>query len=418
MKAVGILYGPDLLLVGAFIYLAFHGRIRIATPVGKRVLLLGSLWLASQCATDIVRHTAFADYARGWSNIGMTVVNFAVLWTVLYGRPWRLELFGWGLVVGDLLSVSINAGGFVSGYPWKFGFSYPVTLGVFLLVSHEKLRSRWPITMVAMIGIINIVLGSRNLGGVCVAAAVYLLVTRFLRRKGTTGSRLKAGAIVALAASILVGAAGILWAYQYAANSGILGEEARQKYEEQSSGKYGVLLGGRTELLASLPAVYDSPILGHGSWAKDWTYLALERRALFVLGYKGAWDVSREELLEGLIPAHSYLLQAWVYGGVVGAIFWGWLYVLTARALMRVYPPTVVLLPVAAFMAFSLLWDILFSPYGATARFVVPYYIVMLATCMDMAPQKAAQVATAVVKKRTVMAKRRVHAALAPRPQQ
>ncbi len=31
---------------------------------------------------------------------------------------------------------------------------------------------------------------------------------------------------------------------------------------------------------------------------------------------------------------------------------------------MRVYPATVVLLPVAAFMAFSLFWDILFSPYG------------------------------------------------------
>jgi len=212
---------------------------------------------------------------------------------------------------------------------------------------------------------------------------------------------------VALVAAIIVSGAGVLWAYQYAAKSGILGEAARQEYEVQSSGKYGLLLGGRTELLASLPAVYDSPILGHGSWAKDFRYLIVERRALVLLGYKGALDVSREELIDGLIPAHSYLLQAWVFGGIVGALFWVWLYVLTARVLMRVYPSNVFLLPVGAFMAFSLLWDILFSPYGATSRIVVPYYIVMLATCMSMVPPAATQVTTAKNTIKTVRATRR-----------
>ena len=133
-----------------------RGRIRITTPIGKRFLVLGSLWLASQCVTDIVRHTAFADYARGWSNIGITLVNFAVIWTLLYGRPRRLELYGWGLVVGSLLTISLNPSEFTLGVPWKFGFAYPLTLGVFLLASHEKWRSRWPIAMIAMVGVINI----------------------------------------------------------------------------------------------------------------------------------------------------------------------------------------------------------------------------------------------------------------------
>ena len=250
------------------------------------------------------------------------------------------------------------------------------------------------------------------------AAAMYLFIADFLRKKAKAGTKLKAGTIVAFAALIVVSLIGIMRAYQYAATTGILGEDARKKFELQSSGKYGVLLGGRTELLASIPAVYDSPILGHGSWAKNRIYYIGEVRALALLGYKGATDISREELIDGLIPAHSYLLQAWVYGGILGAIFWAWVYVFIVRALMRIYPATVVLLPVAAFMAFSLFWDILFSPYGATTRIVVPYYIVTLASCMDMAPQKVTQVATAALKKRTSAPKRRVHAAFRPRPQQ
>lgn len=418
VRLVGVLNGSDLALLATFIVFFPRGRIRITAPIGKRFLVLGSLWLASQCVTDIARHTAFADYARGWSNIGITLVNFAVIWTLLYGKPRRLELYGWGLVVGSLLTISLNPSEFTLGVPWKFGFAYPLTLGVFLLASHEKWRSRWPIATIAMAGVINMAMGSRNTGGVCLAAALYLLVADFLRKKAKAGSKLKAGTVLALAVFIIVGSIGILQAYQYAARSGYLGEDAQKKYQMEASGKYGVLLGGRTELLASLPAVYDSPILGHGSWAKDRIYYIGEVRALELLRYKGALDISREELIDGLIPAHSYLLQAWVYGGIVGALFWVWVYVFVVRALMRVYPATVVLLPVAAFMAFSLFWDILFSPYGMTTRIVVPYYIVLLASCVDMIPQKATQVEAAALKKRAAATKRRAHTAITQRPQQ
>ncbi len=417
LKIGGVINGSDLLLLTTFIVLAFRGKLRISMPVEKTVLILGSFWLASQCVTDIVRHTAFEDYVRGWSNIGITLINFAVIWTLLYGRPRRLELYGWGLVVGSLLTVSFNPNDSIKDYPWKFGFAYPVTMGVFLLASHEKWRSRWPIAVIVMTGVINIGMGSRNTGGVCLAAALYLLAADFLRKKAQVDHRLRAGTVVAFAALIIVGLVGTMRAYQYAAGTGILGEDAKQKYELQSSGKYGVLLGGRTELLASIPAVYDSPLLGHGSWAKNRIYYIGELRALSLLGYKGATDISRDELIDGLIPAHSYLLQAWVYAGVVGALFWVWVYVFIARALLHVYPPTVVLLPVAAFMAFSLFWDILFSPYGSTGRILVPYYIVTLASCVGMVSQNVKRPATSALKKRTARSKRRPPLTFTPRPQ-
>jgi hypothetical protein len=387
---VGVLNGSDLLLLVTSIYCVLRGKLRIATPVGKSLIVFGSLWLASQCVTDLVRHSSFVDYARGWSNIGMTLVNFSVLWTLLYGRSHRIAIYGWGLVVGSFLTYLINPDEFMQTYPWKFGVSFPVTLGVFLLVSRIKWRSRWPIVTILFIGLVNIYLGSRNRGGVCLAGALFLSVNYYLSRRSNAGVRLQRKMVIGIAAVIVFGACCIFGAYQYAAGSGILGEGAKAEYEMQSSGKYGILVGGRTEMLASIPAIYDSPILGHGSWAKDPTYVIAERQALALMGYTDAGDISIEDIQEGTIPSHSFLFGAWVNAGILGAVFWGWVLILTLRALIRVYPSSVVLLPVMSFAAFSMLWDILFSPYGATERISVPYYVVMLASCVAMTPRKMA----------------------------
>ena len=409
IKVIGVLNGSDVMLLAVFFYLAFRGKIRIATPAGKGFVVLCSLWLASQYVTDIVRHTAFEDYSRGWSMIGFTLIGFVVLYMLLYGHPRRLVLYGCGLVTGSVLTFFISPNIFAAESPWKFGLAFPVNLAVFLFVSGERCHGHWPVTLCAILGVIDIFMGTRSLGGVCLAAVFYLLVTRFLQRKSTEGRKLKAGSKVALAASLILGVAGIAWAYEYSASAGILGEDAREKYEQQSKGDYGVLIGGRPDLLGAIPAIYDSPILGHGSWVKGWTYILAEQQALALMGYD-AFVMTREDVEEGFIPAHSYLLQAWVWAGVVGALFWAWVFVFTARTLMRVYPPTVALLPVASFMAFSLLWEILFSPYGATERVIFPYYFVTLMTCWGMGPRKAARSSPS-------KAKRKIDAVFTPRPQ-
>jgi hypothetical protein len=414
IKVIGVLNGSDLMMLAVFCYLAFRGRLRIATPTGKWTLALGSLWLASQCVTDIVRHSVFADYARGWSNIGLTLVDLAVLWTLLYGRPRRLVLYGWGLVVGGVLYFLINPNDqMTAGAPgdaWKFGLASPLNLGVYLFASRKECRGHWPITLAVIMGIFNMVLGTRSAGGICLAAALFLFVTALSRRKNPGISKLKTGTMVSLAASIVVGAAAVMWAYQYAANTGILGEDAKEKYQEQSSGDYGILLGGRTEILATFPAIYDSPILGHGSWAKEPLYIILQNQALARLGYKTAWNIADEDLQEGLIPTHSYFFGAWVDGGILGAVFWGWIFVLTARVLLRVYPDTAVLLPAVSFLAFFMLWEILFSPYGTPGRATFPYSFVMMMTLLDTASSK-------VVRALPAKPPKRIKASLMLRPQ-
>ena len=231
-----------------------------------------------------------------------------------------------------------------------------------------------------------------------------------MRGKGGETVKLKAGTVVLLSASIIVIIAGVLWIYGYSASAGILGEAAQQKYEIESSGNYGVILGGRPELLAELPAIYDSPILGHGSWAREPSYIIGMHEAQAALGYVGAMYIPREVLQEGQIPAHSYFFRAWVDAGVLGAVFWGWVFIVTAKVLTRIYPASVDLLPAMAFLAFLLLWNIPFSPYGTQERILFPYTLITMMTCMAMVPAKAVR---AVVRK----ADRRIRPALAPRPQ-
>lgn len=393
LKVVGVLNGGDIGLLLAFLYLAVNGKIRIATRAGKTFIVLGLLWLFSQIVTDIVRHTAFRDYARGWSIIALTLINFAALMTLLYGRPRRLLIYGWGLVVGGILAYFISPDKLMIDYPWKFGFAYPVSLAVLLFVSRKDFFGPVQIALITITGAFDLYMGTRDYGACCLAAAFYLLATRFFHRRGLEGANPRT--LLAIAVSILAGSAGVLWAYEYAASTGKLGLAAREKYEEQAAGKYGVLLGGRVELLGEIPAILDSPILGHGSWARDPFYQLLERQALIRLGYRSlaSNDINPPSLREGEIPSHSYIFGAWVHAGILGAVFWTWVLLFTGSTLLRVYPANVTLLPLAAFVALLMMWNILFSPVGLTSRIVDPYYVVLLMTCREIARKRIAPVA-------------------------
>ena len=102
-STIGVLNATDILMMAVFCYLAVRGKLRVPMPAAKWSLILCAVWLASQCATDIVRRTAFMDYSRGWSNVGLTFAGLAVLWTLIYGQPRRIMLYGVGFVLGSLL---------------------------------------------------------------------------------------------------------------------------------------------------------------------------------------------------------------------------------------------------------------------------------------------------------------------------
>lgn len=379
-QLVGRLFAPELLLIMLTpILLLFKGRLLFA-PMPRTLLMLGFLWLLSQVVTDLIRSTPFEDYSRGWAKITFTLINFATLYILLHNNRRRLVLFAIGMVVGGYLRHVLNPSGYeetIAG-AWKFGIANPVTL---LLV----LSSQWAFTRHAprvpslflfFAAGLNLVNGYRSLAGICFVTAMFLLIQS---RRSRPGARISRSRLVLVAVMGVIGSIGFVKFYGYAARGGLFGIEAQYKYIAQASSKYGVLLGGRMEVLVAMQAIADSPIIGHGSWAKDARY-----RSMY---YKLSGMSAKQQLMvsdSGLIPTHSFITGAWVEAGIIGAVFWAYVFWLTVRNLVYLSQMREALSPLIAYISFLFLWDIVFSPFGAERRLLVPFFIILVMFCWDV----------------------------------
>lgn len=120
--------------------------------------------------------------------------------------------------------------------------------------------------------------------------------------------------------------------YSAAATKGLLGNEAREKYENQTrtgNGIMDLLMSGRAESFIGLFACFDSPLFGKGPWAMD-TDGYTER---FVQKYGAAEDIeflerSRRDMARygmsprmRMIPGHSHITMLWLWFGLPGLVF-------------------------------------------------------------------------------------------------
>jgi hypothetical protein len=369
-------------------------RRQMARPcIGPLLALLG-LWLVGQILTDIYRQTQFLDWVRGDANIIFFGLDLLVLIGLLGMSETRKCLFIVGQAVGSLLVAKIEPSKLVADDPWKFGYA-PATILLVLVVSCYFFRRNNYFVIVLLIAGISLVNIFMNFRSVVLFLLVTLAITvplvpervgrlRLMPPPGTTG-RVMAMAAMALAAGAL--AAG---AIKLATVSGVLGQDAQEKNEKQSQSVGGVLLGGRPEILVSSRAIFDSPILGHGSWAKDPKYeeMLADIQARFGIEYSVE---SREEQNGGLIPSHSYLLGSWVSAGVLGSVFWFYLLTKLMKSMVSLSLLRPALMPVYVYLLVHQFWDILFSPFASTQRMFAALIIVIM---FDLLEQKVPAVAT------------------------
>ena len=371
---LGTLYATDLLSL-AVLLLAGASNIRALNRRGTRTFLIfGIIWLMAQGATDLIRATPFHDYARGWAMIGFTLVNFASLSILLYDNRRRIMLCALGFVAGDLLTYFLKPNIFASAEPWKFGYGYAVTLLVVLVAVFMGARRKRMLAGVLLMAAaaLNLYEGFRSLAGECFLTATYSVVTGYTSNFDGTSRSVTIPALISWAL-LGLSAVGLFRVYAYCASSGLLGSAALQKYEIESAGRYGVVAGGRMDFLTGLDAALDSPLVGHGSWAKDWRYTSRQEALLPELGYQSASPSD-----SWIIPAHSYLIGAWVDAGIIGALFWLWVLSVPVRVLALMQASYEPLAPLVLFLAFGLMWDVLFSPFGAAQRFSVAFVVVAL----------------------------------------
>lgn len=360
----GRLFFSEVLLVCMLpVLLTIRGHL-ISDRLPRRLLFLGFLWLAALIVTDEIRGTPFEDWSRGWAKIIFLLIDFSSIYLFLNGKEKRYFMFALGIAVGQLLGFFFNPNEYAHDYPWKFGYGTAVTMLVILaasrLYSGQHAGKFLSAAALLLMGALNFYMGFRSLGLVCLLGGWLLVVRRSYH----------AGVNDAVKKALLVGAAIVcaMVFYDYGASRAFFGEEEKAKYMLQSSGNMGVLLGARSEILASAQAVADSPFIGHGSWAKDPKYAEIMADDLAHFGYE-VWGVRDSDL----IPSHSYLMGAWVEAGVAGAIFWSFGLLLIYRVLLGRYRVDSILMPVIMFEAFNFLWSIPFSPFGAEARLYAAY---------------------------------------------
>ena len=388
IKAVGRLFGSDILCLGIFPILLFTRGSLLKNSFARTFIWLGLLYFLGQFITDLVMETPFYDYSRGWAKIAVTVISFCTLVMIIGLDRSRILIFAFGIVAGQILTFFLNPDIHVEGEPWKFGVGGAITWLIILFtvfLKREKtilIKFRYLLPFLA--GALNLYLGFRSLAGICLLTSAFLILQRMLQVRTIKDARIPTKKVILIAIGLFAAAIMVVEFYKFSAREGWLGRDQQQKYEAQAYGEYGLILGGRSEILVASRAIWESPFLGHGSWAKDWKYADMLVTLKRQLGY---FQGPVHEL--GLIPTHSHFFGAWVEAGILGAIFWGWMLLLPIRASLRLFTANDPHTPLLVFIAFLLIWDILFSPFGATRRFLMPFYAVCMIDVLLRYPVKS-----------------------------
>lgn len=374
IQIVGRLFVPEMIMALALFGAVLLRRVRLVR--GAVVFfVMGALWLVAQILTDVVRHTPFEDYARGWAKIGMFLLLLGFMQVFLRRHQRRRLMFAVGIAVGGMLSYWLNPSIYAQGDStdnfWKFGVGGPLTMMIVLLASKTAENRRVAFSIGLMLGaaLLNILLGFRSLGGAVFCAMLCQIAQLALGRGGRASPAVHRHRVVLGICAIVGGVAISAAAYESLIAYAWTDYDMLEKTESQK-GDFGQILGGRMEILASARAIGDSPIIGHGSWAKDASYLDYLDE-LRDYGYEVALVTSSEE---DQIPSHSYLFGAWVESGIMGAAFWCFAFVQVCRLLLSIFRRDAVpLTPFECFVCFGLGWDILFSPFGAQGRLIAAF---------------------------------------------
>ena len=251
-------------MAGLLPFLLITRSHMLRNPAALAFLGLIGLWLSAQILTDIVHETDFLDYARGWANIAVFMVDACALCLLMQGSRRRFVLFTLGLALGKLLSFWLAPYASADNYPWKFGIGHSVALlavlaGLWRPIRWNPILATAPLLAVAAY---SLAVGFRSMFA-CALLASLALLAQGLLRLSPRGSRVKPAFLVTgWLAGCLLAALGVLELYKLAASEGYLNEASTETFEFQKQGDWGVLIGGRTSIFSSIPAILDSPILG------------------------------------------------------------------------------------------------------------------------------------------------------------
>lgn len=333
--------------------------------------VLALLWLAALILSSYVAGDSPTDIISGTAPYCLFLIDTAALIFYISAvgrRAWPVLGSGLGLAA---LGYFILQGTAFYEAPWKFGFALPVTTLMLSIVgSRYELRS-WQLKIAILaLTIANIVGSFRSL-------ALILLVSLFLVSIRLDSKKAVLGVVLGTAASIGV----VTYSYGYVVEAGYLGTDSQVRFSQAVGDRYDplrLLLGGRKELVLSLNMVAEHPLVGYGLDATLSDDANYEWRNYY---YQNDLPLTISDLNRSMAGspyrAHSALFSAWVQAGVLGAVFFGYLLLVSAYSLLGGLTQRLGLIP--TFLVVFGIWSLLFSPMGSIGR-------ILLGLCISPLP--------------------------------
>ena len=388
---IGLISAQKLYLVGelyvgeaiAIAYMLFNvTRLRLSS-IEKTIAGFALLWATAQLVSDLLNKTVIFDAVKGVFAPLVFAITFIFLMNFAKDKFERIPSLLTGILMGGLIQLLLFPTEYFIFNFWKWGVG-GVVLGLFVVYFSFFLREKndWFLfgALIIFSGI-TLYFDSRGMAIFPVLAAI--AYRRYYGRKVSTLSSLFAGRwtgfkllLIALPGLFVINSA----ASALFSSEAFLSNFSRisaAKYRTQATGTYGILLGGRSEVLVSTQAFLDKPLFGHGSWAQDkGGYLDKYSVLIDKFGYSLLEEGSQEDDdVSRLIPSHSFLMGALVWAGVLGGLFW----LIVLNSALKIFVGNLNLFPLYYYVGMiGFVWNIFFSPFGADARWSTAVFLAAL----------------------------------------
>jgi hypothetical protein len=334
-------------------------------------------WLIGTLIADAYNDIPLFNRAKGTARVVFFILDFIGLAILLNNKVRNIVVFTFSICALYVLGSWQFAGEFL--IQWKFGLSQCFAVLVLLGCCHFYKQQRYWICFLIglMLAGINLHYGFRSQLVIILVATVLVLpiFDNLGKHPGSVSGNRNTVRVLILLVLAGGGAYASNAAIKYAAQKGVFDEASNEKFQTQSQGDYGVLVGGRPETLVAIQAIRDSPIFGHGSFPYGEKYMELKQDIMYEHGYT---ESDEPEVFDyPVIPTHSHLTLGWVEGGILGGICWIYVFVLVCRSLLRLTATRPYLAPLYSYFLVNFLWDILYSPFGSVNRMRAAFYILL-----------------------------------------
>ena len=334
-------------------------------PSILRFTLLALLWGVGCTLSSLYNSSAPADTAKVLAGIAVTMTSLLGLARLVRSRGDALHAMV-ALALGQIVSYLVQPNPLVADSFWKFGIGFACTL--LAMVVATRLQGASGLLLIAAAAAVNFALNFRSMTLILLMTLIVTFAA--IGRGAHTGRNVLLSLPVAAACGW-----GLAVAYERLVAAGVFGHYALVKLRIQGgSTPFEMLLGGRRELFYSLPSILQSPVLGVGPSAKLTSPVIVSAdRLLTQLGLEPQPLTTAYTL-----PTHSFLFGGWADAGILGLVFWLYLTAFLIRRLIRIlnaHPSPLLVTPVT-FLVILTLWNVLYSPYGATERTVLALVVV------------------------------------------